>query len=61
MAWWAERQGLRLPTAFGVTLVLLSCCALLLGPLTGFWLFVIPGVAVLVRHAQDRKVSPVNR
>ena len=49
LAWWAERQGLRLPRPLGAFLLVLACCGLLLGPLTGFWLFVVPGVAVLLR------------
>jgi hypothetical protein len=61
LAWWVERRGLRVPVAFGVSLALLSCCGLLLGPVTGFWLFLLPAAAALVRAAQGRKVSPVSR
>jgi hypothetical protein len=49
LAWWLERRGLRLPRALGVFFLLLACCGLLLGPVTGFWLFLVPGLAVLLR------------
>ena len=50
LAWWVERQGLRLPTALGVALLALSFAGLLLGPVTGFWLFLLPGALILLRR-----------
>lgn len=58
LAWWVERQGLRLPTALGVVLLALSFCGLLLGPVTGFWLFLVPGVLILLRGRDKSRATP---
>ena len=50
LAWWIERQVPALPTGFGVALVALALCGLVLGPVTGFWLFLVPAALVLVRR-----------
>jgi len=58
LAWWAERQGAVLPTALGVALLALTLSGLLLGPVTGFWLFLVPGVLVLLRRRRGSGQRP---
>ncbi|MET1005649.1 MAG: DUF6463 family protein [Propionibacteriaceae bacterium] len=60
LAWWIERQVPALPTGLGVALVVLSLCGLLLGPVTGFWLFLVPAALVLVRRQQVRSRAATN-
>ena len=62
LAWWAERQGAVLPAALGVALLALTFSGLLLGPVSGFWLFLVPGVLVLLRRrrSSDRRASTEN-
>ena len=50
LAWWAERQVGALPAALGIGLLVLAFAGLLLGPVTGFWLFLVPGALVLLRR-----------
>lgn len=58
LAWWAERRVGVLPVALGWPLIAFTIINVLLVPVSGFWLFILPAAVVLVRAHRLRIPPP---
>lgn len=61
LAWWVERRIGRLPAGLGWLLVAFATANVLLFPVSGFWLFLLPAAVVLrrTRRRDDGSAKPL--